>query len=94
MRDFLLIGSSKSQGLCQNNLRYVAILNRELGIDRYDKHTPYHYTTEYKSSYHGDVVVILNDLADFPHLLVHVAGPDLADDLTRICKCSWHLVSG
>ena len=40
--------------------------------------------------YHGDVAEGLNDLSDLPHLLLYVTRPDLADNLTRICKCSRH----
>lgn len=41
--------------------------------------------------YHSDIVVALNDLADLPHLLLHVARPDFTDDLTGILKCCWHV---
>lgn len=42
-------------------------------------------------TYHGDVIVALNNLADFPHFLLHIARPDLTDYLTGICKCGWHV---
>ena len=40
--------------------------------------------------YHGNEVVALNYLSDFPHFLLHIACPDLTDNLTGICKCGWH----
>lgn len=42
-------------------------------------------------TYHRDVIVALNNLPDFPHFLLHIAGPDLTDYLTGICKCGWHI---
>lgn len=45
---------------------------------------------QHSLTHHGDVVVILNYLSDLPHLLLHIAGPDLTDNLTGICKCGWH----
>lgn len=42
-------------------------------------------------THHGNVVVALNNLSDFSHFLLHIAGPDFTDDLTGVCKCSWHV---
>lgn len=44
-----------------------------------------------KVSYHGNVIIALDNLPDLPHFVLHIARPDLTDYLTGICKCGWHV---